>query len=203
METSPFTVASLADKIRTQRGVLGLSQATLAKSVGVSRKFIVDLESGKETVALGLVFKVLKRLGFEEPGLRIINDRGINDRGTEIAEGFRETLEAKDFEFALRLISEYSTESLAEGRPLLAQSPELEDWQYQVALAAVTKWISSQTNTPVPRWAADIARPSEAVFLSEKLYPVREKMKKLIRAETPPELRELNVWMRQRSLGTA
>ncbi|UTT40180.1 hypothetical protein NMP99_02365 [Glutamicibacter mishrai] len=118
----------------------------MANSVGVSRKFIVDLESGKETVALGLVLRVLKRLGFEEPGLHI-----INDRGAEIAEGFRETLEAEDFEFALRLISEYATASLAEGRPLLAQSPELEDSQYQVALAAVTKWISSQTNTPVPQ----------------------------------------------------
>ena len=197
MKPRSFTVANLADRIRTQRGVLGLTQAGLANSVGVSRKFIVDLESGKETVALGLVLRVLKRLGFEEPGLRI-----ISERGAEIAEGFRETLEAKDFEFALRLISEYATASLAEGRPLLAQSPELEDWQYQVALAAVTKWISSQTNTPVPQWAADMARPSEAVFLSEKVYPVGEKMKELIRAETPPEPRELNVWIRQRSLGT-
>lgn len=198
MKSPSFTVASLADRIRTQRGVLGLTQAALANSVGVSRKFIVDLESGKETVALGLALRVLKRLGFEEPGLRI-----INDRGSEIAEDFRETLEAKDFEFALRLVSEYSTESLAVGRPLLAHSPELDDSQYQVALAAVTKWISSQTNTPVPQWAADMARPSEPVFLSEKLYPVGEKMKELIRAETPPELQELNVWIRQRSLGTA
>ncbi|MCS3493567.1 y4mF family transcriptional regulator [Arthrobacter sp. JUb119] len=198
MKTPSFTVGSLADKIRTQRGFLGLTQAALANSVGVSRKFIVDLEAGKETVALGLVLRVLKRLGFEEPGLRI-----INDRGAEIAEDFRQTLEAKNFEFALRLISEYSTESLEAGRPLLAQSPELEDSQYQVALAAITKWIAGQTNTPVPQWTSDIVRPTEPVFLSEKLYPVGEKMKELIRAETPPALQELNVWIRQRSLGTA
>jgi len=198
MKTLSFTVGSLADKIRTQRGFLGLTQAAFANSVGVSRKFIVDLEAGQETVALGLVLRVLKRLGFEEPGLRI-----INDRGAEIAEDFRQTLEAKNFEFALRLISEYSTESLEAGRPLLAQSPELEDSQYQVALAAITKWIADQTNTPVPQWTSDIVRPTEPVFLSEKLYPVGAKMKELIRAETPPALQELNVWIRQRSLGTA
>lgn len=197
METSSFTADRLANRIRTQRGVLGLTQAALASSVGVSRKFIVELESGKETVALGLVLRVLRRLGFEEPGLRT-----TNDLGAEIARDFQQTLQEKDYEYALRLVSEYSTQSLEQGRPLLDQSPELEDPKYQVALAAVTRWIAGQTQTSIPRWAADIARPTEPVFLSEKLYPVGERMKEVIRAETPVELQELNVWIRQRSLGT-
>lgn len=197
MKSSSFTAASLADKIRTQRGVLGLTQAALASSVGVSRKFIVDLESGKEMVALGLVLKVLETLGFEEPGRRI-----IRNRGAEIAREFQQTLNAQDYEYALRLVSEYSAESIDQGRPLLDKSPALEDAQYQVALAALTRWIANKTQTPIPRWAADITRPAEPVFLLEKLYPVGEKMKEVIRAETPRELQELNVWIRERSLGT-
>lgn len=197
MTIPSFTVESLAAKIRTRRGALELTQAELARSVGASRKFIVDLESGKETVATGLVLRVLKRLGFEEPGLRL-----INDRGTDIAQDLRHSLRAHDYEFALRLVSEYSTESLEAGYALLDQSPELEESEYQVALAAVTRWIADQTQTAIPQWATDIVRSMEPVFLSEKLYPVGEQMKEIIRAETPLALQELNVWMRERSLRT-
>ncbi|EMQ97831.1 hypothetical protein [Paeniglutamicibacter gangotriensis] len=40
------------------------------------------------------------------------------------------------------------------------------------------------------------------LFLAEKLHPVGDRMKELIRRETSPEMAKLNVWIRDRDLGT-
>ncbi|WP_431712036.1 helix-turn-helix domain-containing protein [Glutamicibacter uratoxydans] len=198
MESSSYTASALGARIKHQRKTLGLTQAELARSVGVSRKFLIDLEAGKETAALGLVLKVLQELGFEEPGMN-----RMQDRGAEIARAFQQTLAMQDYEYALRLVSEYTTESLEKRGPLLREAPVLEDPQYFVALAALTRWIASKTQSHTPRWARRVLPSPEPVFLSEKIYPVGDRMKELIRAETPIELKELNVWMRERSLATA
>ena len=42
---------------------LGLSQAQVAKRVGVSRKWIVEFEAGKPSAELGLALRVLDELG--------------------------------------------------------------------------------------------------------------------------------------------
>lgn len=48
--------------VRDQRGRLGLTQARLSTMAQVSRRWLSDLEAGKSTVELGLVFKVLEAL---------------------------------------------------------------------------------------------------------------------------------------------
>jgi len=53
----------LASAVRGRRRDLGLSQSELAKKAGVSRKWISELEAGKSRVELGLVIRVLERLG--------------------------------------------------------------------------------------------------------------------------------------------
>ena len=57
-----ITPEDLAVIAREQRRELGLDQATLARRVGVSRKWIVDFEKGKPSVELSLVLQVLKAL---------------------------------------------------------------------------------------------------------------------------------------------
>jgi HTH-type transcriptional regulator/antitoxin HipB len=49
--------------IRQRRRELGLDQATLAKRVGVSRQWIVEIEKGKPRAELGLVLRTFKVLG--------------------------------------------------------------------------------------------------------------------------------------------
>ena len=197
MET-PYTASKLGSQIRHRRKQLGLTQADLARAVDVSRKFIVDLEAGKETASLGLALRVLQELGFEELGSKL-----TTDRGREIANNFRKALDACDYEYALRLVGKYASESLEKGRPLLRDSPALNDEQYMVALAGLTRWIASKTGSLTPLWARQVEPSSNPVFLSEKIYQVGDRMKELIRSETPKELSELNVWMRERSLATA
>ena len=48
--------------IRDRRRALDLTQAGLAASAGVSRRWLSELEAGKSTAEVGLVFKVLHAL---------------------------------------------------------------------------------------------------------------------------------------------
>lgn len=59
------TTKILGELIRDVRKSQGLTQIQLASVSGVGRRFIVDLESGKETCHLGKVLQVLSMLGLE------------------------------------------------------------------------------------------------------------------------------------------
>jgi y4mF family transcriptional regulator len=56
-------VRDLGLYLRDRRRRLGLTQAELAASAQVSRRWLSDLEAGKVTAEVGLVFKVLHALG--------------------------------------------------------------------------------------------------------------------------------------------
>jgi y4mF family transcriptional regulator len=49
--------------IRDRRRGLGLDQATLAKRIGVSRQWVVEIERGKPRAEVGLVLRALGALG--------------------------------------------------------------------------------------------------------------------------------------------
>ena len=51
--------------VRTHRTSKSLTQAQLAAQVGVSRKWIIDLEAGKRTAEISLVLRTLRALGLD------------------------------------------------------------------------------------------------------------------------------------------
>jgi len=53
----------IAPLVRARRKDLGLTQAELAGLAEVSPRFVFDLESGKQTIALDKLFAVLRALG--------------------------------------------------------------------------------------------------------------------------------------------
>lgn len=57
------TSADVGALIRDRRKALGLDQSELAERVGVSRKWVVEVEQGKPRAALRLVLKTLEVLG--------------------------------------------------------------------------------------------------------------------------------------------
>lgn len=57
------SIGHIAAAARGRRLDLGISQAELAKRVGVSRKWVVEFEASKLSVELGLVMRVLDELG--------------------------------------------------------------------------------------------------------------------------------------------
>lgn len=57
------TAEDVGSLVREQRLARGMSQAGLAQAVGASRQWVVDLERGKPTLALGLVLRALTAVG--------------------------------------------------------------------------------------------------------------------------------------------
>ena len=55
--------ADLGRYVRDRRRAAGMSQQALATSALVSRRWLSDLESGKPTAEVGLIFKVVAALG--------------------------------------------------------------------------------------------------------------------------------------------
>jgi y4mF family transcriptional regulator len=49
--------------VRSRRGAAGLNQLDAANRAGVSRRWLSDLESGKPTAEVGLVFQLIAALG--------------------------------------------------------------------------------------------------------------------------------------------
>jgi HTH-type transcriptional regulator / antitoxin HipB len=57
------TPADLGALIRERRIKLGLDQVSLAKKAGTSRKWLIEVESGKPRAEMGLILRTLKTLG--------------------------------------------------------------------------------------------------------------------------------------------
>lgn len=83
--------------VRASRQRLGRTQAELAAAANVSRRWLSDLEAGKPTAEIGLVFRTLSALGLvldaqpDQPAPDQINLdehlRKIADRGPRSHEG--------------------------------------------------------------------------------------------------------------------
>ncbi|ABK05582.1 transcriptional regulator, XRE family (plasmid) [Arthrobacter sp. FB24] len=181
--------------VRERRKARGYTQQSLAEAIGASRKFVVDLEAGKSGASLGLALKVMRVLGLDITG----DDAAA---GSPFADDFAQTIREGDYHFALRLVGEYAAASLSAGRPLMPLAPAISDADYRTALGAVTRWVAAKTGTPVPRWAKCAGESTDPIFLAEKLHPVSDRMKELIRRETPSEIAAMNVWIRERDLAT-
>lgn len=56
------TPTDLGALIRDRRNRLGMDQATLARTVGTSRKWLIEVEKGKQTAQIGLILRTLQAL---------------------------------------------------------------------------------------------------------------------------------------------
>ena len=56
------TPRDLGAAIKERRKLLGLDQAELASRVGVSRQWLIQIESGKPGAGIGLLLRLLKAL---------------------------------------------------------------------------------------------------------------------------------------------
>ena len=70
MDTRIKNAEDLGRVVREARKAQKLSQDDLAGMAGTGRRFIVDLEKGKETVQFGKVLRVLATLGVSVAAIR-------------------------------------------------------------------------------------------------------------------------------------
>lgn len=83
------TTEDVGSLVREHRVARAMSQAALAQAVGASRQWVVDLERGKPTLALGLVLRALTAVGLtlrvDAPGATLEGAHGAVDLDTIIA----------------------------------------------------------------------------------------------------------------------
>jgi HTH-type transcriptional regulator / antitoxin HipB len=60
-----MTAQKLGELVKRRRKKLGLNQSQLALASGTGRRFISDLENGKESCELGKTLRVMAGLGIE------------------------------------------------------------------------------------------------------------------------------------------
>jgi transcriptional regulator with XRE-family HTH domain len=204
LESTIETPAAAGAIIRAHRTARGLSQQTLADMAGVSRKFLIDLEADHARAELGKTLAVMGSLGLSLAATEPIPRGSDHDPARrDYAATFTRLIAERDFEFAIKMLADYATASLKAGRPLLQRSPRLKDPHWTAALAGITTYTAHRLGQPAPTWTRRI-KPLDAAWMPAQSYrSIRTPMKELTRAETPPELAALNVFIRERSLATA
>lgn len=55
----------LAPALRERRRALGMTQRQLADICGVSERFVVEVEAGRDTAGIGRVLRLVARLGLD------------------------------------------------------------------------------------------------------------------------------------------
>lgn len=100
------------------------------------------------------------------------------------------------------MLAEYATASLKAGRPLLQRSPRLNEPYWSAALAGITNYTARRLGQPSPSWTRRIKPLTEPWLPAESYRTVRESMRKLTVSETPVELADMNIYIRERSLAT-
>ncbi len=69
--TNMKELGALVARVRKSQGI---SQLELSQAADVGRRFVVELESGKETLQAGKMLKVVSVLGI---GIELIEPRGV------------------------------------------------------------------------------------------------------------------------------
>lgn len=204
LESTIETPAAAGAFIRAHRTARGLSQRTLADMAGVSRKFLIDLEAGHDRAELGKTLAVMAALGLSLAATDPIpRDSEYDPARRDYAATFTRLIAERDFEFAIKMLADYATASLTAGTPLLQRSPRLKDPRWSAALAGITNYTAHRLGQAAPPWTRRIKPLDEAWMPAQSYRTIREPMKKLTMSETPQELADLNVFIRERSLATA
>lgn len=60
-----YTPRDLGASIRERRKALGLDQVELAKQIGASRRWLIQVENGKAGASFGLLLRTLNALGMQ------------------------------------------------------------------------------------------------------------------------------------------
>lgn len=98
-------------------------------------------------------------------------------KGRSFEERFRQVLSERDYSYALRLLGEYASASIADPRALMSSEPDVADFEHRIALAAITKWAARKTSNPLPEWVQRVQPANSPIFLAEKIHAISPRIK--------------------------
>lgn len=187
--------------IRGRRREMGMSQAQLAERAGVSRKFVASFESGHERAELGKFMMLASALDWSitmTPAERPAGRWSLDD----VARDIRRELHAGDPEFAMRILAD-AIQHLRSAQKLPAplQPPSTGSTKWDTLLAASVRYAYRLREEEAPAWTR--ARPLRREWFPYDFRPLSEPWKNLSREQTPRELSEAGISIRERSLTSA
>jgi len=191
----------LGQAIREARISTGLSQATLAGRLGVSRVTIGRLERG-EDVSMATALAALRACGM---GLATVETRGWLT-AYEHSRAIGRELDNDDPSFALRLLRQaledlsYLIERVDERalEAFFAQEPNIEDPRWEGFFKLALREKCRRENVEAPRW-------TQSNPLPEPFFPARPSRRFIARTieQTLASFAQANVWIDQRDLAYA
>lgn len=190
------TAQELGRAIRGARIQSGLSQQELASKTRQSRKFIIDLESGKETAELGASLRVADALNIcwtaPPPTPQAILDETARDIARELSSG--------DSEFALRIAMD-SLKQLKMMKPehLKKPSPTGSE-RFDALLAAGARIALDGNSAQKPRWGAKLQEPW---FPGGDTRSMSDAFRELTIKRTSKAFADFNIFLKDNSLEMA
>lgn len=184
---------TLGQVIRGARIERGLSQQAVAELSGLSRKYIGDLELGKETVELGAALRVAATMDIvwnapaETP--QAVLDQAARTIAQEISND--------DSQFALQLAMDCFLR-LKSMKPFrLKKPPTTGSQHFDALLAAGAREVLDHHHSTPPRWGSKLADPW---FPAEDRMELTDDFRALSIKRTPRRFAEFNIFLKDNSL---
>ncbi|MGP9782223.1 hypothetical protein CQ010_13580 [Arthrobacter sp. MYb211] len=190
------TARDLGRAIRGARIQSGLSQQGLANKTGLSRKFIFDLESGKETAELGASLRVADALNIRWAAPPLTPQTILEEAARDIA---RE-LSSGDGEFALRIAMD-SLKQLKKLKPERLKKPRpTGSERFDALLAAGARIALEGVSAQKPRWGKKLQDPW---FPGDDTRSMSDAFRELTIKRTPKTMADFNIFLKDNSLEMA
>lgn len=191
--TTIDSARTLGQAIRGTRIERGLSQQALAELSGLSRKYIGDLEMGKESVELGAALKVAATMDIvwsaPAPTPQSILDQAARAIALEVTSG--------DSQFALQLAMDCLLQLKTMKPARLKKPPATGSQRFDALLAAGVRVVLDQHPSTPPRWGSKLCEPW---FPADDVMELTDEFRALTIQRTPRRFAEFNIFLKDDSL---
>lgn len=199
------TPADAGRQVRALRKRSRLTQEQLANKAGVSRKFVAEFEAGHERAEMGKALRLLQAAGYSlraEPAADCTPAVPLQNIIDDAAETIRRELGKGDPEFALRILGNTVTSiSRCTEVGRLRKPPSLGVRNWDKLLAVSIGYGLRRAGAPMPAWTKP-ARLKDEWFPYDFRISTPE-YRDLTKRQTPPELAEAGIFLREKSLTSA
>lgn len=192
---SPNQAGELVRNLRLKRG---LTQQQLAERAGVSRKFVTEFEAGHERAELGKSLSLLRAVGAQLQTHETSSP--MEDALEETLRAFRTEAGTGAPDFAIRLLAKAIAyvEQIGPRATVIAKPQNTDSGEWEKLYRAAMRYGFRRTGIEPPAWT----HPSP---LQDPWYPAApstDRYAEMTRRQTPPELAEANIFLREKSLSS-
>lgn len=180
--------------LRAARQASGLTQAEVARRLGVDQSQVARAESGRVELSAANLDRYLGACRY-----RLVAVPTVRATAVDLASEIRTALQSGEFENAVRYLIQLSDNLVAEDRDVagsLAAIPgETYDLRFNAAIAGIIEWRLSERGLPIPTWVEATPALAEQWWIDD--FGAGETA---VADATPEPLRRRNVFIDELAL---